>query len=1058
MLAQFFITRPIFAWVIAIVICICGILSINILPIAQYPDVAPPQISISATYPGASAETLENSVTQVIEQQLTGLDGLLYFSSSSTASTGQVDITVTFKQGTDPDIAQVQVQNKVQQAENSLPSEVTSQGVTVKKTQSDFLLVLSIYDQTDKSTSADVTDYLVSNIQDTLARTEGVGDVQVFGAEYAMRIWLDPVKLASHSLMPSDVETALEAQNTQVSAGQIGALPVKGEQQLVATIKARSRLQTAEQFRNIVLESNSNGSVVRLGDVARVEIGQESYSSSVLANGHPASGMAIKLAPGANALSTAERVKKSVEAFQQTMPAGYQVAYPLDSTEFIKISIEEVVKTLIEAIVLVVVVMFVFLQNARATLIPAIAVPVVLLGTFGILAIFGYSINTLTMFGMVLSIGLLVDDAIVVVENVERVMLEEKLPPKEATAKSMRKITAALVGIAMVLSAVFLPMAFFSGSTGVIYRQFSITIVSAMGLSVLVALTLTPALCATLLKPAKHTVSQSGFFARFNQIYDRLQGRYALKVGNVIRGPKRHFLIYGVFVVACCVMYIRLPSGFLPTEDQGYIMVPYVLPPGASDERTSQVRQQIEDYFTTHEKNNVNVRMLVNGFSFSGSGQNTGIGFIALKNWSERAGQANSADAIAMRATMNLSRIRDAQIFVLTPPAVNGLGQSNGFTFELQAEPGTSRDALLTMRNQLLGAANQNTNLMAVRPNSLADLPQLQVDIDDAKAQALGLSVSDINSTLSSAMGGTYVNDFIDRGRVKKVYIQGDSEFRNKPEDIGKWFVRDSADGSTSDSATMTPFSAFSNTHWVYGSDQLSRYNGLASYEIQGQGAMGVSSGTAMTTMETLAKNLPTGSTYSWTSLSYQEKLAGSQAMSLYAISLLVVFLSLAALYESWAVPISVLLVVPLGVLGALLATTLRGLENDIYFQVALLTVVGLSAKNAILIIEFAEDNYKRGAELVDAAINAAKMRLRPIIMTSLAFAAGVFPLAISTGAGANSRIAIGTGIIGGTVTATLFAVFFIPLFYVAVRRIFPQASQSNTSPTDKEGRNNDGK
>ncbi|MBU9808950.1 efflux RND transporter permease subunit [Rahnella sp. SL6] len=1053
MLAQFFITRPIFAWVIAIVICICGILSINILPIAQYPDVAPPEISITATYTGASAETLENSVTQVIEQQLTGLDGLLYFSSTSTASTGQVVITVTFKQGTDPDIAQVQVQNKVQQAENSLPSEVTAQGVTVKKAQSDFLLVMGIYDQTNKSTSADVTDYLVSNIQDLLARTEGVGDVQVFGAQYAMRIWLDPVKLASHSLMPSDVETALEAQNTQVSAGQLGALPVKGEQQLVATIKARSRLQTAEQFRDIVLKSNSNGAVVRLEDVARVEIGQESYSSNVLINGHPGSGIAIKLAPGANALSTAERVKQSVEAFEHTMPEGYKVTYPLDSTEFIKISITEVVKTLIEAIVLVIIVMFIFLQNARATLIPAIAVPVVLLGTFGILAIFGYSINTLTLFGIVLSIGLLVDDAIVVVENVERVMREEKLPPKEATAKSMQEITGALVGIAMVLSAVFLPMAFFSGSTGVIYRQFSITIVSAMALSVLVALTLTPALCATLLKPTKHGVSQTGFFARFNQIYDRLQSKYTLKVGSVIHGPKRYFLIYAVFVVACCLMYVRLPSGFLPTEDQGYIMVQYVLPPGASDDRTSQVRRQIEDYFKKNENNNINVSMLVNGFSFSGSGQNAGIGFIALKNWSDRTGKANSADAIAMRAMKGLSQVRDAQIFVLTPPSVSGLGQSNGFTFELQSAAGTSRDALLAMRNQLLGAANQDPELMGVRPNSLPDLPQLQVDIDDAKVQSLGLSVSDINSTLSSAMGGTYVNDFIDRGRVKKVYIQGDSEFRSKPEDIGRWFVRDSADSSTSDSATMTPFSAFSNTHWVYGSDELSRYNGLASYEIQGQGAMGVSSGTAMTEMEAIANKLPKGSTYTWSSLSYQEKLAGGQAMSLYAISLLVVFLCLAALYESWVVPISVLLVVPLGVLGALLAITLRGLDNDIYFQVALLTVVGLSSKNAILIIEFAEDNYKRGTGLIDSAVTAAKMRLRPIIMTSLAFTAGVFPLAISTGAGTNSRIAIGTGIIGGTVTATVFAVFLVPLFYVTVRRIFPQVSTSNTSLTEKEGR-----
>ncbi|MEA9390244.1 efflux RND transporter permease subunit [Acerihabitans sp. TG2] len=1042
MLAQFFITRPIFAWVIAIVISMCGVMSINNLPIAQYPDVAPPQISISATYTGASAETLENSVTQVIEQQLTGLDGLLYFSSTSTASTGQVSIKVTFKQGTDPDIAQVQVQNKVQQAQNSLPSEVTAQGVTVKKSQNDFLLVMSLYDKTDKSTSADVSDYLVSNMQDSLSRINGVGDVQVFGAQYAMRIWLDPAKLASYFLMPSDVETALKNQNAQVSAGQIGAQPSQEGQQLVATIKARSRLQTPEQFRNIVLKSNSDGAIVRLKDVARVEMGQETYSSNVLANGHPASGIAIKLAPGANALSTAERVKQSVADFEKSMPVGYTVAYPLDSTEFIKISIEEVVKTLLEAVVFVVIVMFVFLQNIRATLIPAIAVPVVLLGTFGVLSACGYSINTLTMFGMVLSIGLLVDDAIVVVENVERVMREEHLPPKEATAKSMQEITGALVGIAMVLSAVFLPMAFFSGSTGVIYRQFSITIVSAMVLSVLVALTLTPALCATLLKPTKHHEKQTGFFGLFNRGYASLQRRYSAKVGNVIHGPIRYLVLFGLLIVACCVMYLRLPSGFLPTEDQGYIMVQYTLPPGASDERTAQVRQQIEDYFSTQEKDNVGVKMLVNGFSFAGNGQNAGVGFIALKNWSLRKGKNNGADAIALRATKNLAKIRDAQIFVLTPPSVSGLGQSNGFTFELQAQPGTSRSDLLTMRNQLLGKANQNSALMAVRPNSLPDLPQLQVDVDDQKALSLGLSVSDVDSTLSSAFGGTYVNDFIDRGRVKKVYIQGDNEYRSKPEDIGQWFVRNSSDASSSNSARMTPFSAFASTHWVYGSDALSRYNGLSSYEIQGQGAPGTSSGTAMDTMETLAKTLPSGSTYSWTDLSYQEKLASGQAMSLYAISLLVVFLCLAALYESWAVPISVLMVVPLGVVGALLAITLRGLENDIYFQVALLTVVGLSSKNAILIVEFAEENYRRGQTLLDASMNAARLRLRPILMTSLAFTAGVLPLAISTGAGANSRIAIGTGIIGGTLSATVFAVFLVPLFFVLVRRVFPGVPQ----------------
>jgi multidrug efflux pump len=1045
MLAQFFIRRPVFAWVIAICIMMFGILSIKSLPIAQYPDVAPPQISIQATYTGASAETLESSVTQVIEQQLTGLDGLLYFSSTSTASTGQVKITVTFEQGTDPDIAQVQVQNKVQQAESRLPDAVTQQGVTVEKAQSDFLLIMALYDKNNKSTSADVADYLVSNMEDTLARLPGVGSVQVFGAEYAMRIWLDPAKLASYSLMPSDVETALEAQNTQVSSGQLGAQPASKEQQLVATVRSRSRLQTPEQFRNIVLKSQTDGSVVRLSDVARVEMGDDDYSANVLANGHPASGIAIQLASGANALSTAEVVKSTVNEFRSSLPTGYDIAYPLDSTDFVKISIEEVVKTLVEAIVLVVIVMFVFLQNIRTTLIPAIAVPVVLLGTFGVLAVFNYSINTLTMFGMVLAIGLLVDDAIVVVENVERVMREEHLPPREATEKSMKEITGALIGIALVLSAVFLPMTFFSGSTGVIYRQFSITIVSSMVLSVIVALTLTPALCATMLKPHDHESGQKGFFGWFNRSYEKIQARYHDKVGHVIHSSVRYLLLYAVLLIGCAFMYLRLPTGFLPTEDQGYIMVQYTLAPGATENRTSEVRRQIQQYFATKEKDNVNVSMLVNGFSFAGSGQNAGVGFISLKNWSERKGAANTADAIAGRAMMNLSGIRDAQVFVLSPPSISGLGQSNGFTFELQGRGTTDRTQLLKLRDQLIAQANQDPVLSSVRANTLPDLPQLQVDIDDEKAQSLGLTISDINSTLSAAIGGTYVNDFTDRGRVKKVYMQGNEEFRSKPEDIDKWFVTGTdSDGDT----TMVPFSSFSSSHWTYGPDVLSRYNGLSSYEIQGSSASGKSSGDAMTAMEQLASKLPQGTTFAWSGLSYQERLAGNQAISLYAISLMVVFLCLAALYESWSVPFSVMMVVPLGVFGSLLAITLRGLENDVYFQVALLTIIGLSTKNAILIVEFAEDNYRRGENLVKAAMHAASMRLRPIIMTSLAFTAGVLPLAISTGAGANSRIAIGTGIIGGTLSATLLAIFLVPLFFVLVRRVFPGMPHSHASHT----------
>ncbi|WP_205957225.1 efflux RND transporter permease subunit [Pantoea stewartii] len=1046
MLAQFFIRRPVFAWVIALCIMLFGILSIVSLPVAQYPDVAPPQISIQATYTGASAETLESSVTQVIEQQLTGLDGLLYFSSTSTASTGQVKINVTFKQGTDPDIAQVQVQNKVQQAESRLPSAVTAQGVNVQKAQSDFLLILAVYDTRNKSSSSDVADYMVSNMEDTLARVTGVGNVQVFGAEYAMRIWLDPSKLASYSLMPSDVTTALESQNTQVSSGQLGAQPSSNTQQLVATVRSRSRLQTPEQFRNIVLKSQADGSVVRLSDVARVEMGDEDYSANVMANGHPASGMAIQLASGANALSTAEKVKSTIDEFRSSMPAGYEIAYPLDSTDFVKISIEEVVKTLIEAVVLVVIVMFVFLQNLRTTLIPTIAVPVVLMGTFGVLSLFGYSINTLTMFGMVLAIGLLVDDAIVVVENVERVMREEGLPPRQATEKSMKEITGALVGIALVLSAVFLPMTFFSGSTGVIYRQFSITIVSSMVLSVIVALTLTPALCATLLKPHLHGSGSKGFFGWFNRRYDNVQARYQRGVGHVMHRSVRYLLLYGVLLIGCAVLYMRLPTGFLPTEDQGYIMVQYQLAPGATENRTREVRRQVQQYFETQEKANVNVSMLVDGFSFAGSGQNAGVGFISLKNWSERKGSENSADAIAGRAMAALSRIRDAQIFVLSPPSVSGLGQSNGFTFELQARGATTRDNLLKMRDQLIAKANQDPGLSAVRANSLPDLPQLDVSIDDAKAQSLGLTISDINTTLSAAIGGSYVNDFTDRGRVKKVYIQGDQPFRSKPEDIEQWYVRGTDSSSNS---TMVPFSSFASSGWSYGPDVLSRYNGLAAYEIQGSAAEGKSSGDAITAMETLAATLPAGYTFSWSGLSYQEKLAGNQALSLYGISLIVVFLCLAALYESWSVPLSVMLVVPLGVIGSLLAITLRGLENDVYFQVALLTIIGLSAKNAILIVEFAEEHYRKGESLISAAVHAATLRLRPIIMTSLAFTAGVLPLAISTGAGANSRIAIGTGIIGGTLTATLLAIFFVPLFFVLVRRVFPGRPHNDVPSTE---------
>jgi multidrug efflux pump len=1028
MLARFFVSRPIFAWVIAIVIMLAGLAAITSLPVAQYPDVAPPTVSINASYVGADAQTVENSVTQVLEQQLTGLDGLLYFSSSS-SSAGSASIQVTFEQGTNPDTAQVQVQNKVQQALARLPSSVQQQGVTVTKSQQDFLMIVAVFDETDQSTGSDVADYLVSNFQDPIARVHGVGGVRVFGSQYAMRIWLDPAKLLSYNLMPSDIRSAIEAQNTQVSAGKIGGMPALPEQQLNATVTAQSKLQTPEQFRAIIVKHDSSGATVRLGDVARVELGSESYDAVPRANGHPASGLAVMLAPGANALDTAESVRKVVTELSQSLPHGYRVVFPRDSTAFIKISIEEVVKTLAEAIVLVVIVMFVFLQNWRATLIPAIAVPVVLLGTFGVLEAFGYSINTLTMFAMVLSIGLLVDDAIVVVENVERIMREEKLPPREATLKSMQEITPALIGIATVLTAVFLPMAFFSGSTGVIYRQFSITVVSSMVLSVVVALVLTPALCAQLLKPHEQT-EHRGFFGWFNRTFDRSIARYEQGVLKVLKRPLQGMLAFGAVTLAMAVLLMRLPTGFLPLEDEGQVMVQFTLPAGASVSRTVEVAKRVEQHFLETEKDNVSTMFTLSGFNFSGSGQNAGMAFVALKHWDERKGAENRADQVAMRATMALSQVRDAQVFSLNPPSIRGLGQAGGFEFQLQASAGTDRQKLNQLRDQLLASANKEPTLTAVRLGSLPDTPQLHVDIDQAKASSLGLSLADINTSLSSAWAGVYVNDFIDRARVKRVYMQADAPYRSSPDDLSQWYVR-------SESGTMTPFSAFATTRWTYGPENLSRYNGLASYTIQGSAAPGESSGTAMDKMEELASQLPPGSDYDWSGLSYQERLAGGQTTTLYTISILVVFLCLAALYESWSVPLSVILVIPLGVIGAVLGATLRGLENDVYFQVALLTIIGLSAKNAILIVEFAEAAYMRGSSAMDAAIEAARLRLRPILMTSLAFVAGVTPLAISTGAGANSRISIGTGVVGGTLTATALAIFLVPLFFVLVRKLF---------------------
>lgn len=1024
MFSHFFVRRPVFAWVISFLIMLAGLLALNTLPVAQYPDVAPPSVRITANYPGASAQTLENSVTQVIEQQLTGLDNLLYFNSSS-SSEGTVTITVTFAQGTNPDTAQVQVQNKIQQAESRLPNEVQQAGVNVTKAQSNYLLIMALYDKTDASTSADIGDWLASNLRDPLAREEGVGDLLIFGGEYAMRIWLDPIKLASFSLMPGDVASAIQTQNIQVSAGKIGGLPSSAGQQLTATVRAQSRLQTPEQFSNIILKHDSTGAIVRLRDVARTELGSESYSMSAKLNGHPSAGIAVMLAPGANALDTSLRVKQKIAELQRSMPAGYDVAYPKDSTEFIRLSVQDVVKTLIEAIALVVAVMYLFLQNLRATLIPALAVPVVLLGTFAVLSFFGYSINTLTLFAMVLAIGLLVDDAIVVVENVERIMRDEGLSAKEATEKSMREISGALIAIALVLSAVFLPMAFFGGATGVIYRQFAVTIISAMTLSVVVALTLTPALCGTLLH---HTHPRStGFFGAFNRFYDNTERRYRHKVLQVLRRPLTLMLVYAAMGVLMGLLMWRLPGGFLPNEDQGEVMLQVSLPSGATASRTAAVNDQITAWFLDKEKDNTDVIFTLTGFNYAGSAQNAGMAFVKLKHWDQREGKENAAEAISLRATQQLSPIRDARIFALIPPSVQGLGQSNGFTFELMASGATDRSTLMSLRDQLINDANQSQELRSVRANALPETSQLQIDIDNDKAVALGLPLNDVTTTLSAAWGGRYVNDFIDRGRVKRVYIQGEGEFRSKPTDIDKWFVR-GEDGA------MTPFASIASISWTWGPESLARYNGSAAFEIQGESADGFSSGEAMQKMEALANQLPPGTSWAWSALSLQEKLASGQALSLYALSILVVFLCLAALYESWSVPLSVIMVIPLGILGAVIAVSLRELNNDIYFQVALLTTVGLSSKNAILIIEFAEASVRKGRPLAAAAVEAARARLRPILMTSLAFIAGVVPLSIASGAGANSRIAIGTGIIGGTLAATLLAIFFVPLFFVVVR------------------------
>ncbi len=1041
MLSRFFIDRPIFAWVVAIVIMMAGALAIRTLPIAQYPDIALPQVAIQAVYPGASAKTVEDSVTQVIEQKMKGLDGLAYINSASDG-TGSATVTLTFKAGTDIDIAQVQVQNKLQTATALLPQEVQQQGLSVVKSTRNFLMVVALYATDGKASNADLADYLAAKLQDPISRVDGVGDVQLFGAQYAMRIWLDPDKLASRSLTPADVIAAIRAQNAQVSAGQLGGTPALPGTTLNATISAQSRLQTPAQFEQIILKDTGGGTHVYLRDVARVELGAENYNSLSKYNGKSAAGLAIKLAPGGNALDTAEAVKAKLAELSKDFPPGIGYEIPVDSTPFVEQSIEEVVKTLVEAVILVFVVMFLFLQNWRATLIPTIAVPVVLLGTFGVLAVFGYSINTLTMFGLVLAIGLLVDDAIVVVENVERVMSEEGLSPKEATRKSMDEITGALIGVALVLAAVFVPMAFFGGSQGVIYRQFSITLVSAMVLSVLVALVLTPALCATLLKPVDkgHEISKRGFFGWFNRNFDHASHRYQGQVRGILGKSGRWMAVYGAILLVMALLFLRLPSAFLPEEDQGTIYTLVQLPPGATEERTQAVLKQVADHYLKDEAESVEAVFTVSGFSFAGAGQNAGIAFVRMKDFEERKSADRKVQAVAQRAMGKFSQIRDAMVFAVVPPAVPELGNASGFDFQLQDTGGVGHEALMAARNQLLGMAGQDPKLAGVRPNGQDDTPEFAIDVDQAKAGAMGLTTADINATLSTALGGTYVNDFMDRGRVKKVFVQADAPFRMKPEDLERWYVRNAA-------GQMAPFSAFASSHWTVGSPRLERYNGLPAVNIQGAPAPGQSSGQAMQAMEAIAAKLPAGIGYEWTGLSLQEREAGAQAPALYALSILVVFLLLAALYESWTIPLSVILVIPLGIVGALLATAARGLSNDIYFQVGLLTTMGLAAKNAILIVEFAKDRFEAGATLVDATLEAVRIRLRPIIMTSLAFMFGVLPLAISNGPGSGSQHAIGTGVIGGMLSAVILGIFFVPLFFVLVQRYLGRKAGPETPP-----------
>ena len=1028
-MAKFFIERPIFAWVIALFIIVMGSVSITQLPVAQYPPVAPPAILISTAYPGASAQTLEDSVLSVIEREMNGAPGLIYMESVAQAD-GSGSITITFEPGTNEDLAQVEVQNRLSRATSRLPAAVTQQGVLVDKARDNFLLFAMLSSDNPNFDPVMLGDYAARNIQPELQRVKGIGKVQLFGSETAMRIWIDPAKLQGYGLSAAQVSAAIRAQNAQVASGTIGDLPNVAGQSIAATVVVKGQLSSVEQFKNIVLRANADGSSVRLKDVARVELGGQSYATSARLDGVPAVGLGVQLAPSGNAMESARLTREKMTELAKFFPQGVKWSIPYDSSEFVSISIKQVTETLFEAVALVFLVMFLFLQNWRYTVIPTLVVPIALLGTFATLLALGFSINVLTMFGMVLVIGIVVDDAIVVVENVERIMSEEGLPPREATKKAMQQISGAIIGVTVVLISVFVPLAFFSGSTGNIYRQFSAVMVASIGFSAFMALSLTPALCATLLKPveAGHHHEKTGFFGWFNRGFTRTAKGYESVVSRILKRAARYLVIYVAIIGAVVILYQRLPSSFLPNEDQGNILVNVQLPPGATQERMVNVMEQVEGYILKQPE--VKSMVSVLGFSFSGQGQNAGIGFVTLKDWSERKGAGESASALAGRAFGALSGIRDAFIYPLSPPPIPELGAASGFSFRLQDRAGQGHQALVNARNQLLGMASQSKVLSQVRPDGLEDAPQLQIDIDRDKAQALGVGFDAINSTLSTALGSSYLNDFPNRGRLQRVVIQADAPARMQPEDLLK-LTAPNAQGQS------VPLSAFATTHWITGAQQTVRYNGYPSMRISGDAAHGFSTGAAMAEMEKLAAKLPPGFGYEWTGQSREEKLAGSQSIILYGFAILAVFLCLAALYESWSIPLSVILVVPLGILGVLSATMLRGYSNDVYFQVGLITIIGLSAKNAILIIEFAKDLQAQGKNVVAAALEAAHLRFRPIIMTSLAFGLGVVPLFIASGAGSASQRAIGTGVIGGMVTGTALPVFFVPIFFVVVRTLF---------------------